>query len=227
MINQIKTTLSWILLLFLFIFLLIIILVFLSAGSNTNTILNNNKENPILKEFYKQKHYQNTEGKNIDNFSTENKNPKITIVEFYDFSCPFCYNSYSNLRKISTKYQKYVKIIYRDIVEHKNSLDLSMLGHCANEQNLFLPMHDYIFQNNGNINIKDIPKITNQLGINTKKFQTCFNNKKYQKTIAQNMTDAKKLEVKGTPTLFINGYKIEGDIPYETLIKLVEAIINN
>ncbi len=80
------------------------------------------------------------EGKN--NYWTGAAKPKITIVEFADFSCAYCKNSFTNIREISLKYKKDVKIIFRDYPAYEYSLDLAMAARCAGEQGLFWLMHD-------------------------------------------------------------------------------------
>jgi protein-disulfide isomerase len=155
-------------------------------------------------------------------------NPKITIVEFSDFACPHCRASFTTIREISLKYKNYVKIIYRDFpVLTDYSLNLALAARCAGEQGLFWPMHDALFLNQGEIKTeKEISILARRIGVNKTKFKQCFNSKKYLAAINQNLNDARSLGITGTPTWFINGYKIEGDIPYHIFIKIIESLID-
>ena len=170
------------------------------------------------------------------NFSEKNNywlgttEPKITIFEFADFNCPLCKNSFSTVREISLKYKNDVKIIYKDFPVLANSIDLSLAGRCAGEQDLFWPMHDKLFQNQSNLDptkTEEIIAIAKQTGININKFSSCLSQKKYLTDIQKDYSDGLLIEATGTPTWLINGYKISGDIPYETFIQIIEELIKN
>ncbi len=151
--------------------------------------------------------------------------PKITIVEFADFSCAYCKNSFTNIREISLKYKKDVKIIFRDYPAYEHSLDLAMAARCAGEQGLFWLMHDKLFQNQGVYKKNQLLELANQIGADVNRFNNCFTNKKYLPNIQKDFADAEKLGVTGTPTWFINGQKIAGDIPYGLWIEIMEKLI--
>ncbi|WKZ25069.1 MAG: thioredoxin domain-containing protein [Patescibacteria group bacterium] len=161
----------------------------------------------------------------IDNHSIGSDNPKVTIVQFSDFACPFCRVSFPVLREISIKYAEDVKIIFRDWPGHDESIDLAMAAYCAGEQGKFWEMHDMIFQNYSDALGKDknnLAILAERLGVYNEKFQTCFDEKKYLQQIRQNYLDSKTLGVVGTPTWFINGRKVEGALTIQDLTKLIE-----
>lgn len=152
-------------------------------------------------------------------------NPKLTIVEFADFNCPFCKKSYPIIREISQKYKNDVKIIFRHYpITQDSSLDLALASECANEQNMFWHMHDKFFQTE-NPSSK-ISQISSQLPFDQNKFDACFKQQKYLNKIRLDLADAEKAEIKGTPTWFINGHKVEGEIPREVFLGVIEALLN-
>jgi len=153
-------------------------------------------------------------------------NPKLTIVEFGDFSCPACKNSFSILREVGFKYKDKVRIIFRNFpVISDYSLNLSLGGECAGEQGLFWPMYDKLYLNQGISTIKEIENVFARIGGNEKKFSTCLKNRKYLKRVQKDLNDGIKLNLKGTPSWFFNGYKINGEIPRDTFLNLVEEIL--
>lgn len=160
------------------------------------------------------------------NFWQGSANPKVTVVEFSDFSCPLCKNSFTKIREIGLKYKKDVKIIYRDFPVFEHSLDLALSANCAGEQGLFWLMHDKLFQNQGVYESPQLLELANQIGADIEKFDDCLTSKKYLKQIQENFTDGQNLGVTGTPTWFINGVKIAGDIPYDLFIEIIEEFIN-
>jgi protein-disulfide isomerase len=159
------------------------------------------------------------------NYWLGSANPKLTIVEFGDFDCPYCENSYSKIREISVKYKDSVKIIYRDFPNHENSTMKAMSARCAGEQGLFWPMHDKLFQNQAFATNEEILSLALLVGADSKRFTDCMATNKHLPTLQKDYLDAETLGVKGTPVWYFNGYRIEGDIPYDSFIKIVEEMI--
>ena len=159
-----------------------------------------------------------------DNYWLGAAKPKVTIVEFADFNCPYCLNSFPNIREISLKYKDSVKIIFRDFPVRENSSSLALAGRCAGEQGLFWVMHDKLYANQGKFEISQLPELANQIGADVGKFTNCLNSEKYLGKINKDYADGKSMGITGTPTWFINGYKIEGDIPRDLFIQIVEEL---
>ena len=149
----------------------------------------------------------------------------ITIVEFGDFACPVCEQSFSTIREIGLKYKNDIKFIWRDypVVAEYSAL-LALAGRCAGEQGLFWPMHDKLFQNQGVSTAGQLSTLANQIGADLARFNHCLNKQKYLAQIQEDLTDGQTFGNSGTPTFFINGYKVEGNIPYETFTKIIEGL---
>ena len=157
-----------------------------------------------------------------NNYWLGSANPKITIVEFSDFNCVYCKKSFSKIREVTSAYDN-IKFIYRDFpVLSDFSTQIALAARCAGEQGLFWIMHDKLFLNQGIGSDEEIFEAFKQIGGNEDKFKACFANKKYLPDIEKDLIDGQKLNISGTPAWFINGQKIEGDIPYEFLINLIE-----
>jgi protein-disulfide isomerase len=154
------------------------------------------------------------------------RSPKIVIVEFADFACPYCQASFPVLREIGTKYNDSVRIYYRDFPLHDESLDLAMAARCANEQGLFWQMHDKLFQLQGVKEATELKALANNIGADPTIFAQCLNSQKYTENIKSDFLAAQSLGLSGTPTYFINGYKISGQIPREIFLALVDEILN-
>lgn len=149
----------------------------------------------------------------------------VTIVEFGDFACPVCEKSFPTIREISQKYKNDVKFIWRDypVVAEYSAL-LALAGRCAGEQGLFWPMHDKLFQNQGVNAAGQLSALANQVGADTARFNDCLTKEKYLSQIQKDFADGQTFGNTGTPTWFINGYKVAGDIPYDTFVKIIEEL---
>src|SRR3989338_8464463 len=125
-----------------------------------------------------------------DHYWTGSAKPKITIVEFGDFACPFSEQSFPTVREISLKYKNDIKFIWRDypVVTEYSAL-LALAGRCAGEQGLFWPMHDKLFQNQGVNTADQLSALANQIGADTARFNDCVNKQKYLPQIKKDLSD--------------------------------------
>jgi protein-disulfide isomerase len=99
-----------------------------------------------------------------------------------------------------------------------------MGAYCAGEQGKFWEMHDKLFLSQAETfgaNKNDLAVLAQQLGIYNTQYQSCFDNQKYLSRIRQNYLDSQTLGVKGTPTWFFNGQKVEGQLSSNDLEKLI------
>lgn len=156
-------------------------------------------------------------------------NVVLTIVEFSDFACPYCKQAHSILKKIVNKYPGKVKIIYRDLPLHENSVDLAMAARCAGEQGYFWEMHDQLYANQDGLKVTGdefkniIYGLAGSLGLNAETFDSCYQSKKYLKNISADYADASTLQIKGTPSWFLNNQLVSGYIPESDFFNLLET----
>jgi protein-disulfide isomerase len=163
------------------------------------------------------------------NFSFGAENPKITIIEFADFNCPYCKNSYSTIRQIGYKYKDQVKIIFKDYpIIQESSADIALAARCAGEQGLFWGMHDKLFAYQGQFELTDLPKLATEIGADNKKFNTCVSNKKYLNEINKDLLLGQEMNLNGTPKFFVNGYLLPGgDLPIEAWDQIIQFFLAN
>jgi protein-disulfide isomerase len=151
-------------------------------------------------------------------------NPTITIVEFGDFQCPYCQQEYQIIRRVVSQYPE-VKLIFRDFpisASHPDALGAALAANCAFEQNKFWEYHDLLYNNQTELTIENFLLFAQDLKLNFDQFSQCLADQKYLNEIQNDLMDGVKLEITGTPTFFVNGYKISGVIPYETWVEILE-----
>lgn len=212
------------------VFLLVLVTVFLALAIfiyNLVYYLENGDENPdnIIT--------QNITIETTDDPAVGSENPIITIVEFADFQCPYCQEEAPILRRILLEYNDEVKVIFRDFpisAVHPDAMAAALAANCANEQNKFWDYHDLLYQNQDDLSLENLLLMANQVVDDFDQFSQCLANRKYENEIQNDLLDGIKLGLTGTPTFFVNGYKIQGVITYMTWVDLIEKykqLINN
>jgi protein-disulfide isomerase len=156
-----------------------------------------------------------------------NPNAKVTIIEYSDYECPFCKSFYDNAYKeIVKKYvdSGQVRIAFKDypLAFHPNAQSAAEASRCAAEQGKFWEMHDRMFENQKALSVDNYKKWAGELGLDTAKFNTCVDNKAYATAVVEDMEEAAKIGVQGTPMFIINGEVLVGAQPmaaFENVIK--------
>ena len=160
-----------------------------------------------------------------------NLEAKLVVVEFGDFKCPFSGQEFSVIRGLINKYKDDILLIYRHFPIYKNSAQLAQAAWCAQEQDKFWPLHDRLFfSQDQELSDDALKQLAQQAGVDLKKFNACVASKKYEGRVTEDATDGQALGVRGTPTFFINGIKVEGVVTLEDCEKIIrkyEATINS
>jgi len=153
---------------------------------------------------------------------------KARIVEFGDFECPYCEQSFSIVREILQEYQGKIYFVFRDFPLtdlHDHALRSAEAANCAFEQGKFWEMHDRLFTNQAKLEDVDLQKYAQSIGLKMPQFNSCFNGHKYLSKINHDLDDGIGFGVKATPTFFINGYKIEGVIPKDLFMQFINKAL--
>ena len=148
----------------------------------------------------------------------------ITMVEFGDFQCPFCRASENSVKEVRAKYGDKVRLVYMDfpLGIHQHAMDAANAARCAGEQDKFWQYHDAMFADQSKLAPADLKASAAKLGLDAKKFGACLDKAKYQPQINQDMAEATKLGVTGTPTFFINGREITGAQPANKFEEVID-----
>ena len=148
----------------------------------------------------------------------------LTIVEFADFGCPYSREASYVVRALA-QHTDFVHYVYRDfpIVEiHPNADWAAEAGECAQEQGRFFDYHDKLYQNQFDLSPDKLKQYAQELGLNTSDFNTCLDSRRYKAEVEEDRFAGIEVGVRGTPTFFLNGIRIQGAIPQATFTTLVE-----
>jgi len=176
-----------------------------------------------------------------------NHSASLVIVDFSDFQCHLCKRYVDNTeQQINSSYVQSDKAVY--VFKHLpnrgfDSKNASLAAQCTNDQGKFWEFHKILYANQGPIdsgwiNTENIKKFASHLpNINTTQFNSCFDTKKYQSFIDEDIALANSLGFTQTPSFIImtsDGSiieKIQGPKPFpifKTIIdKLENKITNN
>jgi protein-disulfide isomerase len=149
----------------------------------------------------------------------------VTIVEFADFSCPYCRKVESTLNELMAKYPGKIKIGFRDFPLrqlHPNAQLAAEASRCAGEQGKYWEYHDLLFATADKQSRDDLLADAVTLKLDDKQFDACLSSGKYKPQIEQDVQFATRAGIVDTPGFFINGTFLNGAQPAAAF----EAIID-
>lgn len=140
-----------------------------------------------------------------------NKNAAVTIVEFVDFQCPFCQRFHPVVTEVLKTYPKDVNYVLRNypLPFHPQARPAAKAALAAGEQGKYFEMADLLLQSGANLNEDKFQELAKSLGLNVSKFMKDYKEKdtQWEEVIKKDMELATKVDVRGTPTYYINGHK--------------------
>ncbi|MBJ93656.1 MAG: hypothetical protein CMP23_04190 [Rickettsiales bacterium] len=160
----------------------------------------------------------------------------VTIVLFEDFQCPFCKKLSGNIEMLLDERPEDVRIAFmhfpmqqrcnaRELKKslHKFACSAAAASVCAQEQGAFWEMHDLLFRNNHRLRGRNLRGYANKLGLNLERWTSCMKSPATQEKIKADSAVGLAAGVTGTPALFVNGRRLVGAQPLESLLAAVDA----
>jgi len=156
----------------------------------------------------------------------------VTIVEYASLTCGFCANFHiQTYPTLKTKYidTGKVRLIFREFPTRPAEVAIAgfMLARCAGDK--YFPLLDALFEQQrswASDPYNGFLRIAKQAGFTQQTFDACLKDSKLAGEIQQvALRGNEKFKVESTPTFFINGQKVVGDIALAELEKLIEPLL--
>lgn len=156
-----------------------------------------------------------------DNVKGDKDKAKVYIVEYADFQCPGCASLNNYVNKIPEKFDNKVAVVYRNFVMsyHQNGTAAASAAEAAGLQGYWKEMGDLLFSNQANWQYADVDERTDLFVSYFKtasgnkgdvdKFKEDMKSKNVQKKLNFDQEIAEKIDVPGTPSLYLNGERLD------------------
>jgi protein-disulfide isomerase len=146
----------------------------------------------------------------------------ITIVEYSDFECPVCRNLHDAIRGVLPNYPQ-AKLIFKDFpleAIHPWARTAALAGRCTYQQDpkAFWKLYDMIYDNQDLVSASNaydkMVDYAGKAGVNPDTFKSCMSSPQAAAEVDASLANGKLLDVRSTPTLFINGRRLVGADPH-------------
>lgn len=164
-------------------------------------------------------------------------NAKYTLVEWADYQCPHCARMFPFLHEFIQKnpdfklYYKHYPLSstcnrFMNRPMHPQACAASLAAECARQQGRFWEVSEKFFANQEYLGDEDLLFMAGQVGLDKESIKTCMQKPETAQSLAIDVDAAGKLEIDGTPSIFIQGLVGDGWVKFaggpeelETLVK--------
>jgi protein-disulfide isomerase len=150
---------------------------------------------------------------------------KVTIIEFSDFHCPYCRGVQPILSELLTKYGERVRLVFRHFPVdqlHPSARRASEAAWCAQQQDKFWQYHDRLYLVGNDATPGTLARVASDVGLDAAKFSACTAGKEAPAAVESDINQARRLNLNGTPTFFINGRPFIGRQPIENFTRVID-----
>lgn len=163
---------------------------------------------------------------------------KVTIVEAYEFACPYCAIVEPVLAGVVDAYKgtDKVKVVSKQFVVHPDTATAAALATCAaNKQGRFEPFAEALWKRSwateggrprmqrDGLERKAIVDVAANVGLDKAKFEKDLDGAECKAKLAKDRQDLARIGIRGTPSLYVNGRPYMGPRTVDALKKTVEA----
>ena len=172
-----------------------------------------------------------------EDYRLGNDQAAITVVEFLDFECPACARVSPVTKALVGKFPQSVNVVVKNYPLdsscnkyvakklHPFACKVALLARCAGAYGKFWQYHDLAFAQQQELK-KGVPeKWALSVGLSDNQIAQCLASEDLAAKIKDDIEQGKKLQVEGTPAIFIGGRKYHGSRTLEAFIATIETLM--
>ncbi|MBK6528627.1 MAG: thioredoxin domain-containing protein [Deltaproteobacteria bacterium] len=138
-------------------------------------------------------------------------NAPVTLVEFSDYECPHCAHAIPIIRQVEHDFPGRLRVVHMNfpLSGHTHAMAAARAALAAGRQGKFWEMHELLFTNQRSLETADLNRYAQQLGLDMARFRADSASPEVEAAIQATRREGERLEISGTPTIFINGRRYE------------------
>jgi protein-disulfide isomerase len=153
-----------------------------------------------------------------------NPNGDLTIVDFFDYNCPYCKMAAKSLERI-VKEDGNIRLVYRDWpILTDTSIVGAQLALAAKYQDKYLPVHHALMDIPGyGISQERMLAAVRTTGVDAARLDADVNNHAddIARLVKRNLNIAEAIGLRGTPGFLVGVYKVNEALNYDGFVRVV------
>ncbi|QEL26924.1 DsbA family protein (plasmid) [Bosea sp. F3-2] len=147
----------------------------------------------------------------------------VTLVEYGDYECPYCGEAYPVLKAVQHAMGSRLRFVFRNfpISElHPHAVRAAEFAEAAAGIGKFWQAHDMLYEHQGALTESDLLHYGSRIGLDAAALRDAFDGR-FDQTIKGDFMGGVRSGVNGTPALFINGLRYDGERDVESLVEML------
>ena len=153
-----------------------------------------------------------------------NPNGDLTIVDFFDYNCPYCKMAAKSLEKL-VKVDGNIRLVYKDWpVLAETSIVGARLALAAKYQDQYLPVHHALMDIPGyGISQEQMLDAVRKTGVDQPRLDADItaHTDDILRLIKRNLNIAEAIGLQGTPGFLVGAYKVNQALNYDGFVRVV------
>ena len=154
---------------------------------------------------------------------SDSPNGDVTIVEFFDYQCPYCKKSFQILQAILKK-DPGIRFVYKEFpILGPQSVFASRAAIAARAQGRYAAFHDALMNAKGTLDEATVLQIAAEVGLDTRRLRSDMMAPVVTGVIERNYALARALDINGTPGFVIGDRIIAGAMEIQAIEQAVAS----
>jgi protein-disulfide isomerase len=139
-----------------------------------------------------------------------NPNGDVSVVEFFDYNCPYCRRALPDVVKLVNDDGK-IRLVLKELpILSNDSVAAAKLALASNKQGKYFEMHQKLLFEPGKADKDKALRIAKELGLDVDKLQKDADDPEIKKALDEAKDPAQKLNLQGTPLYLIGDRVVAG-----------------
>ncbi|MFX0537737.1 Na+/H+ antiporter NhaA [Ornithinimicrobium sp. Y1847] len=150
---------------------------------------------------------------------------ECTVVEYYDYECPFCSTTTGMGRDLVDHFGDRVRFVARHLPvtdRHPHALRAAWVAEAAARQDMFWQMHQALFAHQHELGEETYRRLADDIGLDLEQFEEDLADESLAERVQLHAQSAFESGARGTPTFFLNGSRHIGPHDARTIIEHLE-----
>ena len=145
----------------------------------------------------------------------------MTIVEFFDYRCPYCKQVLPSLQALLKEDQK-LRFLYKEMpVLGPQSVTAAHAALAAERQGKYEAFHNAMMATKGQITDETVYKVAGSVGLDLERLKQDMSAPEIGQALKTNLALADALNIRGTPGFIVGNHIVPGAIDLDALRNMV------
>ena len=152
----------------------------------------------------------------------------VVIVEYGDYECPYCRGAARDVHRLLERFPGLIRFVFRNYPIpqlHPHAVQAAEAAEAAAAHGKFWEMYELLLRPSSHLDLESLVGYASQIGLDAARFRDEIVNRAYADRVERDVREGIRNGVNSTPKFYVDGHRIDGHLPLESLVTTVEAAV--